>query len=347
VGLQAENMGCLVKSGTTVVEDHSLECATLPPSALTQPGQATRRGLLLGSFCICCLPGTIRASDAGPFAAEEIAGGIFVRRGLDEDATKTNENAIANIGFIVGRTGVLVTDPGGSLADGERLRALIAQTTRLPVKYVVLSHVHPDHIFGASAFLKDDPVFVGHARLTEALRQRGAFYRDKLSGLLGPEQIGTLVFPGMEIRDRTEIDLGDRLIEITAHAPAHTVCDLSLFDKNTGTLLPADLLFVRRVPSLDGSLRGWLKTLEELKKLNAPRAVPGHGPVTADWPSASGAITRYLTTLERDARQAIENGTSIDDAITTVAVSERNEWKLFDDYNGRNAAEAYKELEWE
>jgi glyoxylase-like metal-dependent hydrolase (beta-lactamase superfamily II) len=83
---------------------------------------------------------------------EEIADGIHIRRGLDEDATQANENAIANIGFIAGRDFVLVTDPGGSLTDGEKLRASIAETTSLPVKYVVMSRVHPDHIFGASAF---------------------------------------------------------------------------------------------------------------------------------------------------------------------------------------------------
>ena len=151
----------------------------------------------------------------------------------------------------------------------------------------------------------------------------------------------------MEIRDRAEIDLGSRIIEVTAHAPAHTVCDVSLFDKKTGTLLPADLLFVARMPSLDGSLRGWLKTLDELKNHAAARAVPGHGPVVVDWPSASAAITRYLTVLERDMRRAIAEGTSIEAAIKTAAASERSEWKLFDDYNTRNATEAYKELEWE
>jgi quinoprotein relay system zinc metallohydrolase 2 len=309
--------------------------------------QPTRRGILLGGLCLCCLPGTLRANESGPFAMAEIAEGIHIRRGLDEDASQANENAIANTGFILGRDSVLVTDPGGSLADGERLRATIAQTTSLPVKYVVMSHVHPDHIFGASAFLKDDPVFVGHARLAEALRQRGAYYHDKLSDLFGPERTGTVVLPGVEIRNQAEIDLGGRIIAVSAHAPAHTVCDLSLFDKNTGTLLPADLLFVGRVPSLDGSLRGWLKTLEELKKLGAPRAVPGHGPVAVDWPSACAPIARYLTALERDTRRAITEGTGIGAAVNTIAASERGEWKLFDDYNGRNAAEAYKELEWE
>jgi quinoprotein relay system zinc metallohydrolase 2 len=310
-------------------------------------GHATRRKILFGGFCLCCLPGVIRASEAGPFAMAEIAGGIHIRRGLDEEATQANDNAIANIGFIVGSDAVLVTDPGGSLKDGERLRATIALITKLPVKYVVLSHVHPDHIFGASAFLKDAPVFVGHARLAKALQQRGAYYREKLSALFGPEQVGTVVFPGMEIRDRAEIDLGSRIIEVTAHASAHTTCDLSLFDNKTGTLLPADLLFVQRMPSLDGSLRGWLKTLDELKHRAAARAVPGHGPAAVDWPSTSAAIIRYLTVLENDTRRAITDGRSIESVIKTAAASERNEWKLFDEYNARNATEAYKELEWE
>jgi quinoprotein relay system zinc metallohydrolase 2 len=333
------------ETGTTAVDGHS--AAKRPAAGPAMNAQPTRRGIVFGGFCLCCLPGPLRTREAGPFAMVDIADGIHIRRGLDEDATQANENAIANTGFIVGREAVLVTDPGGSLTDGERLRAAIAQMTSLPVKYVVMSHVHPDHIFGASAFLADSPVFVGHARLAEALQQRGAYYRDNLSALLGPGRTATLVMPGLEIGDRAEIDLGGRIIEVTAHAPAHTVCDLSLFDKNTGTLLPADLLFVQRMPSLDGSLRGWLKTLEELKKRGATRAVPGHGPIAADWPSASAALVRYLTTLEQDTREAIVNGIGIDTAIKTIAASERGAWTLFHEYNGRNATEAYKELEWE
>ncbi|MCI0466921.1 MAG: quinoprotein relay system zinc metallohydrolase 2, partial [Beijerinckiaceae bacterium] len=278
---------------------------------------------------------------------EEIAGGIFVRQGVHEDATAANADAIANIGFIVGREGVLVTDPGGSLADGERLRATIAQTTSLPIKYVVMSHVHPDHVFGAGAFLKDDPVFIGHFKLKETLQQRGTHYLRMLKELIGAERAGPVVFPNMEVRERADIDLGGRIIEATAHGPAHTLCDLSLFDKKTGTILPADLLFVERVPALDGSLRGWLKVLEVLKKSGASRAVPGHGPAAVDWPGGAAALERYLTLLESETRAAIASGFSIDAAIKSVAASEREKWKLFDGYNGRNAGEAYRELEWE
>lgn len=315
-------------------------------AAIPRP-QATRRDLLFAGFCLCCLPRMAKAASSGPLPVEEIADGIYLRRGLDEDATKANADAIANAGFIIGRDGVLVTDPGGSLADGERLRESIAQTTRLPIKYVLMSHVHPDHVFGAAAFLPDNPIFVGHTRLKEALEQRGAYYRGILSALLGPDRAGTIVFPQMEVSDKAEIDLGGRTVEVAAHAPAHTLCDVSMLDKKTGTLLPADLLFVERAPSLDGSLRGWLKALADLRACGARRAVPGHGPIVVDWPAGSSSVARYLETLERETKKAIASGVEIETAIKTVAASERSGWKLFDDYNGRNVAEAYRELEWE
>ncbi len=111
---------------------------------------------------------------------DEVAPGIHVRRGVDEDATAENEGGIANISFIVGHDSVAVIDPGGSLIDGQRLHATIRQATPLPIRYVVMSHVHPDHIFGAPAFQQDKPQFVGHARLPRALALRGEYYRKRL-----------------------------------------------------------------------------------------------------------------------------------------------------------------------
>jgi quinoprotein relay system zinc metallohydrolase 2 len=317
------------------------------PARIKAAPRASRREALFGGFCVCCLRQAANAASADPWGVEQVAEGIFVRRGADEDASQANADAIANIGFIVGRSAVLVTDPGGSFADGARLRAAVAEATALPVKHVVMSHVHPDHTFGAAAFLPDNPVFIGHARLKEALAQRGEYYRKKLSALLGPEAAGTVVLPQAEIREFAAFDFGDRIIEATAHAPAHTICDLSLFDQKTGTLLPADLLFAGRVPSLDGSLLGWRKTLDELTQHQAGRAIPGHGPAAVDWPAGSAPLHRYLALLERETREAIAAGAGIETAMNTVCASERGRWKLFHDYHVRNVAEAYKELEWE
>jgi quinoprotein relay system zinc metallohydrolase 2 len=278
----------------------------------------------------------------------EVAPGIHFRRGLDEDATATNNDAIANIGFIVGREAVCVMDPGGSLLDGQNLRATIRKTTKLPIRYVVLSHVHPDHIFGAGAFVEDKPQFVGHALLPNALAQRGEFYRNNLDKILGGKgKAGPVINPTLLVKDQTDLDLGGRTLQVTAHGNAHTDCDLTVLDPQTGTLLLSDLLFVERVPSLDGSLKGWLAELEKLKTVGARRAVPGHGPTGVDWPLASRDLERYLGTLLRETREAIAKGVDIDQAAKTVALSERDKWKLFDDYNGHNVTRAYKELEWD
>ena len=298
-------------------------------------GPGSRAGTAVGS-----------TAAPSPLATEEVAPGIHIRRGVDEDATSANQGAIANIGFIVGRDAVAVMDPGGSLIDGQRLRATIGKVTSLPIRHVVLSHVHPDHIFGAGAFSEDRPQFVGHARLPDALAQRSEYYRTHFEEILGKGQAAPVV-PGLLVKDRALIDLGGRPLEITAHGPAHTDCDLSVLDRRTSTLLLSDLLFVGRVPSLDGSLKGWLSELAKLKNSEARRAVPGHGPTGVDWPSASRDLERYLQTLLRETRQAISRGVDIGEAARTVAQAERGGWKLFDDYNGHNVTRAYKELEWD
>lgn len=301
----------------------------------------SRRKVLLGVGA-CCVCGFARAAGASGQPFSEVAPGIHFRRGIDADGTPANNNAIANVGFIIGREAVAVMDPGGSLTDGQRLRAAIRKATNLPIHYVVMSHVHPDHIFGAAAFVEDKPRFVGHTLLPNSLAQRGEYYRKQLGVSDLP-----IVAPTLLVKDHSEIDLGGRVLEITAHAIAHTDCDLSVLDRKTGTLLLSDLLFVERIPSLDGSLKGWLEELRKLKGIAAKRAVPGHGPTSVDWPAASRDLERYLGTLVRETREAIAKGVDIDQATRTVALSERHRWKLFDDYNGHNVTRAYKELEWD
>jgi quinoprotein relay system zinc metallohydrolase 2 len=270
-----------------------------------------------------------------------------MRRGADEDATPQNFDAIANIGFIVGEKAVLVTETGGSLADGIWLRQKIREITDKPIAYVVLSHIHPDHVFGAGAFLDDAPVFIGHAKLREALAARGAFYRQRLIDLLGEANVGPVVLPTRIVTTRDEIDLGDRPILLRAHGPAHTKCDLSLFDKTSGLFLPADLLFVGRIPALDGSLTGWIAELKALQNENIGKAVPGHGPLEVDFKSSAAALLAYLEVLRDGVRSMIDQNGSIERAIATVGLSERENWKLFDNYNRRNVAEAFRELEWQ
>ncbi|HKP27719.1 MAG TPA: quinoprotein relay system zinc metallohydrolase 2 [Dongiaceae bacterium] len=309
-----------------------------------------RRHVMLGALGACCLPrARARAASFAPF--REIAPGIHVRRGVDEEATRDNADAIANAGFIIGGEQVLVFDPGGSLADGAALRAAIRERTQLPIRHVVMSHAHPDHVFGAGAFIEDKPAFVGHARLAAALATRGDYYRERLEAVLGKGAAGPVVTPTLEVTDTLELDLGGRTVRLAAHPPAHSDCDLTLLDVAGGTLFCGDLLFVRRVPALDGSVLGWLQVLEALKKVGAAQgvtgAVPGHGPERVDWPAGVADLERYLRTLVLETRVTVRDNIGIAAAVGKVGAGERGRWALFDDYHGRNVTQVYKELEWE
>ena len=304
-----------------------------------------RREAVLLSAAACLGPWAARAAE--PFAMTEAAPGIHVRQGAHQEATAANEDGIANISFVIGRTAVAVIDPGGSRVDGERLRASIRASTPLPIRYVVMTHLHPDHVFGAVAFAADKPVFVGHARMEAMLVQRGEFYRNRLADVLGIEDAGDYEKPSMLVSDTAEIDLGGRALHLTAFQTAHTDNDLSVLDAASGTLFTGDLLFVDRVPALDGSILGWLAALQRLKAMPARAAVPGHGPALVPWPAAAADEERYLTGLVRGIRAIIAEGGDIEQAVATVGRSERDRWLLFDDYNGRNVTTAYSELEWE
>src|SRR5712671_1944928 len=146
---------------------------------------------------------TAGRAETAALPVTEIASGIFVHNGVHEEASAANEDAIANIGFIIGDDAVAIIDPGGSSAEGNGLRAAIRARTDHRIRYVILTHVHPDHIFGAAAFRDDRPDFVGHAKLPGALAQRGGYYLRRLREALGDGAEGSeIVTPTVLVSTR-------------------------------------------------------------------------------------------------------------------------------------------------
>ncbi len=280
----------------------------------------------------------------------EIAPGIYLRQGLQEDASAQNRGRIANLGFIVGDSRVAVIDAGGSLAEGKELLRAVRRVTQLPIGYLILTHMHPDHVLGAGAFANEGVEIVGHANLADALIRRRRPYLDGVRARLGADAEGTsLAMPDsmVEVGTVRYLDLGGRNLALYAHPTAHTNNDLSLVDSKTGALWLSDLLFVDRVPVIDGSLLGWLRVMDGLEGLHASIVVPGHGPAGSDWEAALGDQRRYLETLARGVREEIRRGGSIRRAVESVGLGERDNWLLFDRYHGRNVTAAFVELEWE
>lgn len=291
---------------------------------------------------------TIARAQEAELPVSEVAPGIFVHTGVTALMTRENEGAIANVGFVIGDSAVAVIYTGGSVREGRQLLAAVRSHSDKPIRYVINTHAHPDHSFGNAAFVADGTSFVGHKALPRALAARGQFYLDGFRRTMGDALIDEvrIIPPTVLVEDTLKLDLGGRSLTLKAWPPAHSDNDLTVFDERSGTLLAGDMVFLEHVPVVDGSLKGWLRALDQLAAIPAERVVPGHGPVSA-WPAALADERRYLETLAADIRALVKSGKPITAAAEHAAAAERPRWQLFDDYNARNATAAFSEIEWE
>lgn len=317
----------------------------------------------LGAVCrMALVPGheapTRTACEAGGFACQpvgpalevtEVAPGVFVHVGAVAEPDLENRGDVANLGFVVGERSVAVIDTGSAAWIGEGIWRAVRARTDLPVSHVVLTHMHPDHVFGATVLAGAGAEVVGRSGLARALADRADNYLDSLERLIGAEALAGTGVPvvTVPVDGAMRIDLGGRWLDLRAWPVAHTGTDVTVLDSRTGTLFAGDLVFDQHTPALDGSLRGWLSVLEDLRAQDVARVVPGHGAAALDWPEGSDALQRYLEVLLEDTRAAVAAGERLGDAVSHIAESERGAWMLFEAYNARNATVAFTELEWE
>uniref|UniRef100_UPI0023F6289E quinoprotein relay system zinc metallohydrolase 2 n=1 Tax=Caballeronia sp. BR00000012568055 TaxID=2918761 RepID=UPI0023F6289E len=218
----------------------------------------------------------------------------------------------------------------------------------LPVCYVINTHMHPDHIFGNAAFKSDHPQYVGSSKLAQAEASRADNYMRALNRELGDEAKGSeIIGPTKTIDSTGTLDLGGRTLTLRTWKTAHTNNDLTVYDEKSGTLWTGDLLFVRCIPVVDGSVLGWLDDIPRIRQMNPRHVVPGHGPIDAHWQQALDDEEQYLSGLARDVRAAIRGGKTMQEAVDTIGLNLRDKWLLYDVYQRRNVTAAYAELEWE
>jgi quinoprotein relay system zinc metallohydrolase 2 len=303
---------------------------------------ALHRDLLTGAWK--CIP----TAELPRLDLIDVAPGVHVHLGRSEPVSVANGGDIANLGVVIGDT-VAVIDPGGSRAIGEALYASIRRLTDKPISHVILTHMHPDHIYGAEVFAEAGAHVIGHYNLPSGLERRKEVWAESI-----PRQAGALAMIGTQAipPDRTvsaleEIGLGGATLLLQPVATAHTDNDLTVYHLESGTLFTGDLIFAGLTPSLDGSLNGWLDWLGLPPDPLPQRIVPGHGPLFPGWEDGTAALRAYLVALADQTRAAIRAGEAMSTAATHVGTDQRSDWVGFDEINARNAIAAFKELEWE
>ena len=278
----------------------------------------------------------------------EVQKGVYVRP--SKNGVVFEDENIANIGFIVGEEAVAVIDTGGSIKEGKRLLCKIKQVTKLPIRYVINTHVHPDHTLGNAVFSDPSIKFIGHQNLTHAMGVLSKTYLRRYNEVTGDNvSDDSIILPQIQVTDELEIDLGNRILTITAVKKAHTNNDLLVYDNKTATLWLSDLLFHKHIPVIgkSGSVNGWLALLNKLKQNPVKYIIPGHGPVPSDNADAITTQAVYLTLLRDEIRKNISTDADLSAAMESIGIDESSKWQMKSQYHKRNISYIFSELEWE
>lgn len=206
----------------------------------------------------------------------------------------------------------MLVDAGPSLRYGQQLAALVRKLTGKPVARVYVTHLHPDHSFGASAF--DAGLVAATPGLRQALEREGPGFSDGMYRLLGDWMRGTeFRLPGRAVAGGEEI-VGGRKLRLLTLA-GHSAADLAILDEATGTLIAGDLVFHNRAPSTPhADLARWRAALETLKATPHARVIPGHGPLDPGPAAAIDQTRDWLDWLEMALTDAVTSGRSMVEA---------------------------------
>ncbi len=288
-------------------------------------------------------PDTIRA-----FPLRKLAAGVYAVLG---DSGRGSEGR-SNAGVVVTRTGVVVIDALASPAQGKALLRTIRTITPLPVQWLILTHHHPDHTFGAIVFTRAGAKVIAHPdRRTLASEDGDDAMVSAWTGVLGLREMQGFAFadtPDVPITHDTTLTLGGRTFAIEVPGTAHTPGDLVISLPEARVVFAGDLLIEDGVAMVvDGSSGGLLTALDRLEALEPLQLMPGHGRIPAK-PIELIHLTRCETlTLRATMRDDVQQGVSMSRALASLPPADRDRPVSRNSRVRRNAVRIFAEMEQE
>lgn len=294
--------------------------------------------------------GSLAAEPAQHLKVQPVTNDVWIAQGEAALGSAINRNFISNAAFVITGDGVVVVDALGSPTLASELIDEIRRLTSQPIRYVIVTHYHADHIYGLQAFKAAGATIIAHpegrsyltsetARLRlEASRQELFPWIDEHTRLVGADR-------WIDSEDYT-LRVGSLDFRIRHVGPAHTPEDLVVYVPQRGVLFAGDLVFRGRVPFVgQADSRQWVASLGRLIEFRPKILIPGHGPVS-DQPLADLELTRdYLVYLRRVMADAAANLEPFEEAYAKVDWSRFESMPLFRAANRINAYNTYLLME--
>lgn len=270
-------------------------------------------------------------------------------QGFAGAASSANEGYMSNAGFVVTNEGVVVFDTLGTPALARELVKAISKITKQPIKRVIISHFHADHIYGLQVFKQLGAEIWAHERGKEYLasdtaKLRLAQRREELFPWV--DEHTRLIGADKWLTEDTRFIMGGIHFQLRYVGPAHSPEDLVMYVQEDNVLYSGDMIFKGRVPFIgEADSRAWLTSLDKLLALKPKFLIPGHGAASSN-PAQDLKFTRdYLIYLRQAMGKAVENFVPFDLAYANTDWKKFEKLPAFKEGNRANAYNTYLLLE--
>lgn len=262
-----------------------------------------------------------------------------------------NQGFISNAGVVITGDGVVVFDALGTPALAEKLVEKIRAVTDQPIKKVVVSHYHADHVYGLQVFKRLGAEIIapnGAQKYLDSTYAQERLDERRLSLEPWVNDDTHLVPADRYVSETESFRMGEAEFLINMLGGAHSDADLTLYVKTDRVLFSGDIIFEGRVAYIgDSDTKRWLATLQQMETAELTALIPGHGPA-ADKPNeALSATRRYLAFMREKMGTAVDQLTPFDQAYSAVDWSEWENMPAFEEANRRNAYAVYLSIEQE
>lgn len=262
--------------------------------------------------------------------------------GKEEYFSKENGGNIANASFIITANSVILIDTGSSKSYGEQVKKQIEKITSKPIKYILNTHHHPDHFLGNSAFSSSD-IYAAEFTKNE-IEQNGDLYIVNLVNLVGEAMNNTKIKTPNQVLTTKTLDLDGYKLDIL-HLDGHTQSDIAIYDENTKIFYASDLVFNKRtLTTPHANMQNWIKSLEELEKIDYSILVPGHGLASKTKEPIKENIA-YLNYLDNTLKNSVKEGLDVFEILEKPIPKEFESFTMFKEEFERSVINLYPSYE--